>query len=92
MPKIPVELPSLLHPSAGGQSEVTVEADTVKAALDRLKEEYPLLKTHLFEVDGTRRKHVMIFYNEQNIDWLDDLNHRMTDGDRLIVVQAVAGG
>jgi MoaD family protein len=81
-----------MHPSAGGHSAVTVEADTVKSAIERLKEEYPLLKTNLFEADGTRRKHVMIFCNDQNIDWLDDLNHPMKDGDRLIVVQAVAGG
>jgi len=92
MATISVELPSLLHGCTKGQKEVAVEASTVQGAIEQLLNDYPLLKNNLFEVNGARRKHVMIFFNEQNVDWLENLNHPVTTSDRLIIVQAVAGG
>ncbi len=92
MPHIRVELPSLLHQCVGGEPFITVEADTVSQAINELAKTYPLLRDSIFESDGTQRRHVLIFYNEENTRWLEDLDIPITDKDRLTVVQSIAGG
>lgn len=92
MLEIPIHIPSLLHNCTRGQSAVTVTADTVAGAIDALLRDYPLLRTNLFEPSGAQRKFVLIFYNEENIHWLESLDIPLQPGDRLTVLQSVAGG
>ena len=92
MPRIRVELPTLLHHCVGGKPFVTVEANTVSQAISKLATDYPLLCNNIFESDGTQRRHVMIFFNDENTRWLEDLDLPITEKDRLTIVQSVAGG
>jgi molybdopterin converting factor small subunit len=89
---VPVSLPSLLHGAASGKGEVTVTAETFEGALETLLERYPLLRRHLYEADGTLREHVNIFWNDQNIRWLDDPGAPLRQGDTITILQAVSGG
>lgn len=90
--RILVQIPSLLIHCTNGETRVGVEADTLSAALDSLLKDYPLLKTHLYDGKGVRREHVLIFLNEENIDWLDDPDTALKSGDQIIILQAVSGG
>jgi molybdopterin converting factor small subunit len=90
--EIPVSLPSLLQAAAGGRSEVTVEAETLQGALDALLACYPLLRSHLYEEPGMLREHVNIFWNDQNVRWLDVSDPPLKPGDTLTILQAVSGG
>lgn len=89
---VKVLLPTLLHHCANGQREVQVQAATLQAAIDQLIVDFPLLKTHLYDQSGQQRPHVLIFYNGENIDWLDDLHQPLHAGDTITVLQAVSGG
>jgi molybdopterin synthase sulfur carrier subunit len=90
--EIAVRVPTLLHDAAGGQSEFGIEAATLDEALRRIRERYPLLRIHLYEESGRLRPHVLIFYNEQSIAWLDSLDLPLHSGDRLDILQATSGG
>jgi molybdopterin converting factor small subunit len=90
--KIEVSLPSLLADSAGGKRRFTVEADTLAGALAAMLEAHPLLRPHLYDEAMRTRKHVLIFFNDENVATLPDRNVRLKPGDRLQVVQAVSGG
>lgn len=92
MPRIRVELPTLLHHCVGGKPFVTVEADTVSQAISELAKDYPLLRNNLFESDGTQRRHVLFFFNDENTRRLEDLDIPITNEDRLTIVQSIAGG
>ncbi len=87
-----VFIPSLLERSVGGKREVNVRASTVQGAIAQLLIDYPLLKPHLYEANGALREHVLIFYNSDNIRWLDSLDIPLRHGDTLTVLQAVSGG
>ena len=89
---VPISLPSLLRPAAEGQPEVTVQAETLQGALDALLERYPLLRRHLYEESGGLREHVNIFWNDQNIRWLEDASTVLKPGDTITILQAVSGG
>ena len=55
-------------------------------------EAHPLLRPHLYDEAMRTRKHVLIFFNDENVATLPDRNVRLKPGDRLQVVQAVSGG
>jgi molybdopterin converting factor small subunit len=89
---VPVSLPSLLHPAADGRGEVKVEAETFEGAMEALLERYPLLRRHLYEESGELREHVNLFWNDQNVRWLDEPQAPLKPGDTITILQAVSGG
>jgi adenylyltransferase/sulfurtransferase len=90
--QIEVRVPAMLRGCTNEQTRFTLDAATVADALARLVQEYPLLRRHLYDEAGAQRQHVLIFYNDDNIKWLDKLDVPLKAGDRLSVVQAVSGG
>lgn len=89
---IEVSIPSLLRDCTGGRLKFEVEAGTLQEALDQLITSYPLLRVHLWTETGQVRKHVLLYYNDTNIAWLEDLGISLQQGDRITVFQAVSGG
>ena len=89
---VTVYLPSLLHHCADGAREVTVQGETLASAVENLLREYPKLRTHIYESDGTQREHVLLFYNDENTKYLDSLDIPLQPGDTISITQAVSGG
>jgi molybdopterin synthase sulfur carrier subunit len=92
MPKVIIELPSMLRAVIAGQQPMIVEADTFAQALDRACAQVPPLRDHLYDESGQLRPHVLCFLNETNSRWLDDLARPLEDGDCITILQAVSGG
>lgn len=90
--QIQIALPGLLSASARGQTDVTVEAITVREALGRLLAEYPELGAHLYDETGRARPHVLMFYNGERIVGHESEDARLRAGDEIRIVQAVSGG
>lgn len=90
--QLEVSVPMLISDCTGGASRFTLEAGTLEEALEQLVDVHPLLKVHLYTEQGEIRKHVLIYYNEDNIEWLDRMDIAIKSGDRLRVLQAVSGG
>ncbi len=92
MSKINVRIPTVLRVHVGGESEVNVEGGTVGEVLDDLVGSYPGLKSNLLGDDGSVRKFVNIYVNDEDIRFLDKLNTPVAEGDEVAVLPAVAGG
>jgi len=90
--QIEVTVPGLLADCTGGRRRFTLEAETLDGALQRLLVEHPRLRTHLYDEAMRTRKHVLIFYNDDNVATITDRNLPLQAGDRLQVLQAVSGG
>jgi molybdopterin converting factor small subunit len=90
--QIEVSIPSMLRDCTKGKVTFRIEAQMLDEALRNLVSEYPLLRVHLYTESGELRKHVLIFYNDQSIAWLERLDIPLRTGDRIIVFQAVSGG
>jgi molybdopterin converting factor small subunit len=89
---IEVTVPSLLADCTGGRRQFPLVAATLADALQRLLEEYPRLRPHLYDEALQLRRHVLIFYNDDNLATIPDRNVPLRAGDRLLVLQAVSGG
>src|SRR5438067_1140349 len=90
--RITVTVPGLLMDCVGGERSFTVEASTLSDALATLRGAYPLLVPHVFDDAGEIRQHVLVYYNDQSVKWLDSLDLPLRAGDRIQIIQAVSGG
>lgn len=90
--QIDVNVPGLLRDCTGGRASFTLEAETLQEALQLMLDMYPLLRVHLYTESGDVRKHVFLYYNDDNIAWLDRLDIPLKKGDKLNVLQSVSGG
>ena len=52
----------------------------------------PRLRPHLYDEAMRLRKHLLLFYNDDNLATVVDRNMPLKPGDRLLVLQAVSGG
>ena len=85
-------VPALLSDCTHRQTGFMLEADTLSGALQKLVTHYPLLHVHLYDEQEQLRRHVLIFYNQENIAWLPRLDLALQPGDTLTVLQNVSGG
>jgi molybdopterin synthase sulfur carrier subunit len=82
----------MLTAFTAGKRHFTVEAPTLEAALRAAELAYPLLRVHLFNEKGAVREHVQIFLNSTDCRDLPSLNAPLSEGDEIIVLQAISGG
>ena len=75
-----------------GASRVSVEAGSVREAMDRLISDYPRLKQQLYNESGTLRSFVGLFLNGEDIHLRDGLMSRVNSGDTLEILLAISGG
>ncbi len=86
-----IKLPTQLRDVAGGAAEVTVEGDTVGAALESLFAQHEELRGRITE-DGELRRFVNVYLAGEDIRYLDGVDTPVPAGGELTILPAVAGG
>jgi len=89
---VQVQIPSQLRPLAGGAAELALDADNVGALIEALGARHTGLRERLLEPSGEVRRFVRIFVNEEDIRFLEDMRTKLSDGDTVAIVPAIAGG
>jgi adenylyltransferase/sulfurtransferase len=82
----------MLRDCVGGKSSVTIDAETLAGALETIRAQFPLLRVHIWNDDGTVRQHLLIFHNDTMTRWMPTLDVPLKEGDQIQFVQAVSGG
>lgn len=89
---VEVRLPTLLRPAAGGQAVVVSEGETVGQVLSRLQASFPGIEGQLLDEDGSLRRFVNVYLNDDDVRYLDRLDTKVGEGDVVSILPAVAGG
>lgn len=89
---VEVRLPTILRPHAGGESTVAADGGTVGEVFDQLVDRHPSIKGQLLADDGSIRKFVNVYKNDEDVRYLDALDTPVADGDVISILPAVAGG
>ena len=89
---VTIRVPTTLRTLTAGVSEVSVEGDTLAAALDSLESAHPGFKERLLDDDGQLRRFVNVFVADDDVRFLDGLDTPVPDGETVSIVPAVAGG
>jgi MoaD family protein len=91
---VPVEvrLPTVLRSHAGAKSAVTVTGSTIGDVLRNLVDEYPGMAGQVLTDDGELHRFVNVYLNDDDVRYLDKLDTKVSDGDTVSILPAVAGG
>ena len=87
-----VYIPTPLRRLTGGQSKVQVDARDVASLIQSLDEEYPGFSERVLDEDGNAKRFIQIFRNDDEIRTLQGLETPVSEGDRVSIVPAMAGG
>ncbi len=89
---VEVRMPTLLRPQVDGASSVTAEGATVGEVFASLVAAHPGLTDTLVDGEGKLHRFVNVYRNDDDIRYLDQLDTKVSDGDVLSILPAVAGG
>ncbi|MDA7980468.1 MAG: MoaD family protein [Pirellulales bacterium] len=89
---IAVQIPTALRAEIGGTKQVSVEASTVRDALEQLELLHPKLYRSVCEETGAVRRHINLFVNLKLVRRGTGLNTALHPGDTLTIMPAVSGG
>ncbi len=87
-----VRIPTQLRTLTGGVGEVAVEGANVGEVLQGLDAAHPGFGERLFDEQGSLRRFVNVFVDEEDVRFLDGLATPVGAGQTLSIVPAVAGG
>jgi MoaD family protein len=89
---IEVRVPTILRSYTGGAKVVEGAGDTIGALIDNLDASHHGLKGRLITDDGGLHRFVNVYVNDEDIRFLGSLDAKLSDGDSVTILPAVAGG
>jgi molybdopterin synthase sulfur carrier subunit len=89
---VTVSIPTVLRTVTGGQSKVEATGATVGEVLDAVEAAHPGLKDRILDEDGSIKRFMNLFVDDDDVRYLDGLDTKVADGASLTIFQAVAGG
>jgi molybdopterin synthase sulfur carrier subunit len=87
-----IRIPTPLQKLAGDKAELSVDASTLRAAVEQLATHNEEFKTRLLDDSGELRRFVNVYVNEEDVRFLQKLDTPLKDGDEVSIVPAIAGG
>jgi molybdopterin synthase sulfur carrier subunit len=87
-----VRIPTPLRKITNGKDEVTAEGKNVKEVIEDLEKNYPGLKERICEEDGSLRRFVNVYLNDEDIRFKDNVQTEVKDTDEISIIPAIAGG
>ncbi|MFV1950731.1 MAG: MoaD/ThiS family protein [Nitrospinota bacterium] len=89
---INVRIPSPLMKLTKNQGEVSAEGKNIGEVLSDLERQYPGIRERLYDENGSLRRFINIYKNEEDIRFLDGESTPTKDGDEISIIPAIAGG
>ena len=89
---IDIRLPTALRAFADKQEKISVDADNVGDALEKLFTRHERLRQQLMSPDGKLRSFVNVYVNDDDARDKQGLATPVKDGDTILIVPAIAGG
>jgi molybdopterin converting factor small subunit len=89
---IEVSIPTILRQYTDGAKSVEASGATLADVVDDLESRHAGIKGRLVEDDGSLRRFVNVYLNDEDVRFLDGINSPVADGDNVTILPAVAGG
>jgi sulfur-carrier protein len=89
---ITIRVPTVLRRDCDGETELSLSAPNVRAALLELEQRYPRLYRNVCDETGAVRRHVNLFVNTAHVRDRNGLDTPLAAGDVVMILPAVSGG
>ncbi|MEY2905826.1 MAG: hypothetical protein RLZZ408_297 [Verrucomicrobiota bacterium] len=87
-----IRIPTPLRKLTNNREEVTASGATLGAVLDELNAGFPGLGERIVDEQGTIRRFVNIFVNDEDVRFLQEKETPVKETDVISIVPAIAGG
>ncbi len=87
-----VFVPTPLRRLTGGQSKVSVQADSVREVIEHLEAAHPGVKDRLLDDDGEIKRFINVFVDGEEIRGLQGENTPVNERSEISIIPAMAGG
>jgi molybdopterin synthase sulfur carrier subunit len=85
-------LPTAFTRYTDGAREIESSASQLPQLLEDLEARFPALKAHLRDADGSLRRFINVYVNEEDIRSLGNEAYTFKDGDEVMLIPSIAGG
>jgi sulfur-carrier protein len=89
---IEVRIPTILRSYTGGAKTVEGTGDTLGELLSNLDAAHNGLRGRLVTNEGGLHRFVNVYINDEDVRFLGSLDAKVSDGDTVTILPAVAGG
>ena len=89
---IKVRIPTPLMKLTDNQSEVSSKGETISDIINNLESQFNGIKDRICEENGSPRRFINIYINEEDIRFLEGEMTSVKDGDEISIIPAIAGG
>ena len=87
-----VKIPTPLRRLTGEKGEIKTTAENVAEMILDLEKQFPGMQERLCDNDGTIRKFINIYVNEEDIRFIDGEKTNINENDVVSIIPAIAGG
>ncbi|MFB7334645.1 MoaD/ThiS family protein [Streptomyces adustus] len=88
---IEVRIPTILRTYTDGAKAVDASGETLAELFADLDTRHAGIQARIVE-GGELRRFVNVYLNDEDVRFLDGINTKLTDGDNVTILPAVAGG
>lgn len=89
---VQVRVPTILRAYTGGAKTVEGAGDSLGELFGDLDSRHPGLRGRLVADDGGLHRFVNVYVNDEDVRFLGALDAKLSDGDTVTILPAVAGG
>jgi MoaD family protein len=89
---VEVRIPTVLRSHVGGAPVVEGPTGVLRDLLAGLGAKYPGLAEQIFADGGELHRFVNVYVNDEDVRYVEGLDTKVTDGDVVSILPAVAGG
>ena len=87
-----VRIPTILRNYTGGASEVSAEGETLAEVLESLESNHAGIKSRVLDDAGALRRFVNVYVGDDDVRFVGGLDAKVSDGAKISIIPAVAGG
>ena len=89
---VEVRIPTILRTFTSGAGEVTAEGSTLREVLDNLQADFPGIRDRILDEQAALRRFVNVYVGDDDVRFIGGLDAEISDGARISIIPAVAGG
>jgi MoaD family protein len=89
---VQVKIPTVLRKHTDGEAQVQASGATIGELVEDIANRYPDFKAKVVSEDGQLHRFINVYSNDEDVRYLDGLNTKVSDGDVVSILPAVAGG
>lgn len=89
---VQVHVTSVIQKVVNGQRELAVDGGTVAEVIANIERRYPGFRAQLMDEQGELHRFVNIYLNDEDIRYMQGAQTKLSDGDRVAILPALAGG